>query len=124
MSGHDVFPNPVEGLEVEPAFVADLLARRASPEGPHFVLVDCREEEEHAFCRIRGDVLVPLSRFADEVGKALPDADVPVVVYCHHGMRSARATQFLRSQGWARAFSLRGGIDAWSAEVDASVARY
>jgi adenylyltransferase/sulfurtransferase len=124
MTGAEVFPRPEEGLEVEPAFVADLLERRARPDGTRFVLVDCREEDEHAYAHIRGDVLVPLSRFADEIGRALPDVTVPVVVYCHHGMRSARAAHHLRTRGWFHTFSLRGGIEAWSTEVDAAVPRY
>ena len=112
-------PEPGDGLEVEPADVSTWIA------GPGTVLlVDCREEDEHAHCRIEGSVLVPLSRFAEDIESALPETSVPIVVYCHHGMRSARAAGFLRSKGHAAAFSLRGGIDAWSREIDPSLPRY
>jgi len=47
-----------------------------------------------------------------------------VVVYCHHGVRSLRAVNFLRAMGVDNAFSMRGGIEEWSRHVDASVARY
>ncbi len=113
------FPEPGDGLEVEPADVADWLSVPGS-----IRLLDCREEDEHAFCRIDGSVLVPLSRFAEAVADALPEAPVPVVVYCHHGMRSARAAGYLRDKGHAAVFSLRGGIDAWSREIDPSVPTY
>jgi len=46
------------------------------------------------------------------------------VVVCHHGIRSMNVTVWLRNQGFEQAQSLRGGIDAWSAEVDPGVGRY
>jgi len=49
--------------------------------------------------------------------------DAPVVVYCHHGMRSLNVTGWLRRQG-IEAQSLRGGIDRWSFEIDPAVPRY
>jgi adenylyltransferase/sulfurtransferase len=114
------FPAPEDGLEVEPGFVEAL--RR--PGGPAFRLIDCREEDEHAFCHIDGDLLVPLSRFVESIEAVLPGTEVPVVIYCHHGMRSAQAASFLRARGRSLVFSLRGGIEAWSLEVDPGVARY
>lgn len=91
-----------------------------------FRLVDCREEDEFQHCRIEGAELVPLSRFAELAASRLlqaPDA-TPIIVYCHHGMRSMSATQFLRQKGRLRVWSLRGGIDAWSTEIDPTVPRY
>ncbi len=114
------FPAPEAGLEVEPVFV-DAVRQDGAPS---FVLIDCREAEEHAYCHIPGDVLVPLSRFVAAIEPALPAPEVPVVVYCHHGMRSAQAAGFLRSKGRANVFSLRGGIEAWSVEIDPNVPRY
>ena len=87
-----------------------------------FALVDCREPEEWETCRIEGARLVPLSRFAEMAPVAL-DREQPVVVYCHHGMRSARATLWLRQQGYA-AWSMAGGIDAWSRQIDPDVPVY
>jgi rhodanese-related sulfurtransferase len=52
------------------------------------------------------------------------DPEEPLVVVCHHGVRSMNVTVWLRNQGFENAQSLRGGIDAWSVEVDPKVARY
>jgi adenylyltransferase/sulfurtransferase len=52
------------------------------------------------------------------------DPAEPVVVYCHHGVRSARALEVLEKAGFARARHLTGGIDAWSVTVDPTVPRY
>lgn len=88
-------------------------------------LIDCREEDEFALCRIEGAELVPLSRFA-EMSSAILSADDerPVVVYCHHGMRSMNATQYLRQLGLEKVWSLAGGIDHWSVAIDPEVPRY
>ena len=87
-------------------------------------VIDCREEDEWHLCRIEGSQLVPLSEFAERVAAWEADDEVGIVVYCHHGMRSLRATQFLRGQGFAKTFSLAGGIDAWSTAIDPKVPRY
>jgi rhodanese-related sulfurtransferase len=47
-----------------------------------------------------------------------------IVVHCHHGVRSLRVTNWLRQQGFAQAQSMRGGIEAWSNDVDPSVPTY
>lgn len=118
------FPDSSETLEVSPTDLRELLAQRERGE-TSFLLLDCREEDEHAFCRIAGDVLVPLSSFVERSEKLLArNDDSPVVVYCHHGMRSAQAAMYLRSRGHRQAFSLAGGIELWSREVDPSVPRY
>ncbi len=63
--------------------------------------------------------IVDLASRADEVPR---DADV--VVYCHHGVRSARAVSMLRHGGWARVRNLSGGIERWSIEADPTTPRY
>ena len=87
-------------------------------------LIDCREPDEYALCRIGGAVQIPLQQIPAEIEAVRGEGDRPVVVYCHHGMRSLNATQFLRARGLADVFSLRGGIDAWSLVVDPGVPRY
>lgn len=52
------------------------------------------------------------------------DQEKEIVVFCHHGIRSAMVVEYLREQGFARAVNLAGGIDAWSREVDPGVPRY
>lgn len=86
------------------------------------LLLDVRQEEENAYCSLSGSVLIPLNELPQR-WQDLP-ADRDIVVYCHHGMRSLRAVQFLRERGLARSRSLAGGIDAWSRFVDPGVPRY
>lgn len=87
-------------------------------------LVDCREDDEWHICRVEGAKLIPLSNFAELALARLPDPTERVIVYCHHGVRSMRATLWLRQQGFAQAQSLRGGIDLWSELIDPAVSRY
>lgn len=102
--------------------VEELQALRVAKQA--HVLIDCREDDEWHICRIEGARLVPLSSFAEKAMLQLPDKDAHVVVYCHHGVRSMRATLWLRQQGYAKTQSMRGGIDLWSEMIDASVPRY
>jgi rhodanese-related sulfurtransferase len=53
-----------------------------------------------------------------------PYRECEVVVHCHHGGRSMQVTRWLRQQGFAKAQSMAGGIDAWAAEIDTSLPRY
>jgi rhodanese-related sulfurtransferase len=92
--------------------------------GEAFHLVDCRGEDEFAICKIEGAKLVPLQTIPVSIPQRISEKTDRVVVYCHHGMRSARATEYLRSLGYAKAQSLAGGIDQWSARIDPSVPRY
>ncbi len=87
-------------------------------------LIDCREADEYAFCRIEGAELVPLSTFAGEITARVPDRDALVILYCHAGVRSARAADYMTAMGYTNVRSMRGGIEAWSLEVDPSVPRY
>ena len=96
--------------EIDPSDLRALLDCR--DEAP-FLLIDCREADEHAEWKIGGDILMPLSIFPSEVATHLEKETLPLVVYCHHGMRSLQAAQYLRVQGHAKTYSLRGGIDAW-----------
>ncbi len=86
-------------------------------------LIDVREPWEFATAHIEGGVLMPMSDVPARAHQEL-DPDERLVVVCHHGMRSMNVTVWLRNQGFEQAQSLRGGIDAWSAEVDAAVPRY
>ncbi len=106
-------------LEIECATVKQLLDRQAD-----FVLLDCREEDEHQLVRIPAAQLVPMSRLMQRVGELEPHRDRHIVVHCHHGGRSMKVTQWLRSQGFSMVQSMAGGIDQWAAEIDATLPRY
>jgi adenylyltransferase/sulfurtransferase len=86
------------------------------------LLLDVRERPEASFASLPGSVLIPLGELPDRVSEL--DPAEPVVVYCHHGVRSARALEVLEKAGFARARHLTGGIDAWSVTVDPTVPRY
>lgn len=92
----------------------------AGPNPP--LIIDVRETDEYAICRIEGSRLIPMNTVPARLAE-IPQ-DVPVLVQCHHGGRSMKVTQFLRAKGYARVTNLKGGIDAWSLKVDPSVPRY
>lgn len=100
--------------------VEEARALLAGPDRPQ--LVDCREDWEVELCRLPGAVHIPLGDIAER-GPAELDPAVPVLVYCHHGVRSVNAAVLLERHG-LRAMSMRGGIDAWSVRVDPTVPRY
>jgi rhodanese-related sulfurtransferase len=88
------------------------------------LLLDCRTAEEHAIAKIEGSVLIPMQEIGERLAELEPWREKPIIVHCHHGVRSLRVTHFLRERGFSQAQSMKGGIDAWSVEVDPSVPRY
>ena len=103
--------------EISPAETADLLRENKVK------LIDVREPWEFEAARIAGSVPMPMGDVPARAHQEL-DPDERLVVLCHHGMRSMSVTVWLRNQGFEQVQSLRGGIDAWSAEVDPAVSRY
>lgn len=87
-------------------------------------LIDCRTPEEHRTARISGARLIPLDQFAEGIDDLEGREQHPILVYCHHGVRSLRAVSLLRARGFELARSIAGGIDAWSLTIDPSVPRY
>lgn len=110
-------PDPEDSLELLPEEVRGLAEAIGKGE---ILLVDCREEEEWNFNQLPEARWYPLSRFAENH----PAQDLPVIVYCHHGMRSLRAAGWLRAKGNLRVWSMAGGIDRWSREIDSGVPLY
>ena len=86
-------------------------------------LIDVREPWEFATASITGSVLMPMGDVPARAHQEL-DPDERLVILCHHGQRSLNVAVWLRNQGFEQAQSLQGGIDAWSAQIDPSVARY
>lgn len=93
--------------------------RMESPEAPQ--LIDVRERYESEIVTI-GGILIPLAQLPDRIDEL--DRSRDTVVYCRTGIRSAAAVKFLQDAGFERVRSLRGGLYAWSDEVDASVVKY
>jgi sulfur-carrier protein adenylyltransferase/sulfurtransferase len=91
-------------------------------EGRDFRLVDVREPHEFDICRIPGSLLIPLGDVPARMNEL--DSAQEIVVHCRSGARSARAVEFLRQAGFSRIHNLKGGILAWSDQVDPSVPKY
>ncbi|HVG29210.1 MAG TPA: rhodanese-like domain-containing protein [Pyrinomonadaceae bacterium] len=91
--------------------------------GDDLQIIDVREQNEHDIARLEGAKLIPLGQVLNRMGEI--DADRETVVHCKLGGRSAKAIEALRRAGFAgRLLNLKGGITAWSNEVDPSVPKY
>jgi len=90
--------------------------------GDQLVLLDVREDWEYSLAKIDGSILVPLGTLPQSLTRLNRESEI--IAICHHGMRSADATNFLLQQGFSNVKNLVGGIDAWSTQVDGAVPRY
>ncbi|HZR56468.1 MAG TPA: rhodanese-like domain-containing protein [Terriglobales bacterium] len=88
-----------------------------------FTLLDVREPWEFEIASIAGSKYIPMGDVPSRAHQEL-DPDEHIVVVCHHGVRSMSVTNWLRQQGFDKAQSMRGGIDAWSRQVDAKIPTY
>ena len=98
----------------------DLKARLDRNDAP--VLVDVRDDWETKLCRLDNALHIPMEELefrAEELNQ-----QDEIVVYCHHGVRSAAVADYLRRLGFSRVRNLAGGLDAWAAAVDRSMRRY
>ena len=100
--------------------VTELAALRGAANA--HVLLDVREPWELAVARLDPCLAVPMGEVPQRTAEV--PRDLPVYVLCHGGVRSGHVVEFLRGQGYANVRNVRGGIAAWSAEVDASVPTY
>jgi len=87
------------------------------------ILLDVREPLEFQTARLDDALLMPMGDVTSRAHAEL-DPDAHIVVLCHHGQRSLSVAMWLRGQGFERAQSLAGGIDAWSRTIDPTVPRY
>ena len=85
------------------------------------VLLDVREDWETALCRLENATHIPIEEV--ELRTAELDQADDIVVYCHHGVRSAGVANFLRQQGF-KAVNLQGGVDQWARAIDPTMKRY
>ncbi len=89
-------------------------------EGP--AILDVRNPEEIAICRIAGSTVIPLPELREPAGRARPG--VPMVVHCKSGARSAKAIALLGGAGFHHLSNLKGGILAWAEQVDPTMPTY
>lgn len=95
-------------------------------QGETIFLLDVREREEYDLCHLEGAVLIPVGLIAATSSnrKRIP-TDKPVVVYCHHGIRSANVANYLYTQGgYTNLYNLEGGIHAWAQQIEPEMATY
>jgi rhodanese-related sulfurtransferase len=115
-------PYAIPGITVQ-----EVAAKRANGNKP--LLLDVREPYELQFAHLGEDVLLaPMSLLSQQLLDGLPTAvrenqDAEIIVFCHHGFRSAQVVAFLQQNGWANVLNMEGGIDAY-ADIDESIGRY
>jgi adenylyltransferase/sulfurtransferase len=107
----------VNESEIEVREVKEKLDR-----GDNFVLIDVREPHEYRIASIPGAQLIPLATVPQHLNEFDKDADI--VIHCKSGMRSAKACGIFRQAGFQSVRNMKGGILAWSDQVDPSVPKY
>lgn len=104
--------------------------KRRLDAGEPLALLDVREDEERAYCALpapppAGDLHVPMNQIPASLDAVRDAAGAgPLVIYCHHGVRSMVVANWLATRGLEGLQNLEGGIDAWSTQVDPRVPRY
>jgi rhodanese-related sulfurtransferase len=107
-------------LEITPQEI-----QRRLQSGEKLTLIDVREPSEFQLARIAGAELIPMRAIPAELSRLdAQAAETPLIVFCHHGVRSLNVVHWLRRQGVDTCQSMDGGIDRWSLEIDPGVARY
>ncbi len=89
--------------------------------GERFILLDVREDHEVQFANINPHIHIRMMDIPDRLNDL--DKDMPIVVMCHGGVRSAQVCHYLDQFGFDTT-NLEGGIDSWSKEIDPSVPVY
>ena len=91
-------------------------------EGEPFQLLDVREPAEASICKLPDSILIPLGQLKDRVGEL--DSGGEVIIHCKSGVRSLEALRILSQAGFENACHVKGGINAWSKEIDSEVPFY
>ena len=104
-------------VQLTPQQVQDGLQKQPAP-----LLLDVREEDEVRLCALPGSLHIPMNLIPLRHNE-LPN-DIPIIVYCHHGIRSLNVARYLAHVGFENVANLQGGIDAWARQIDPSLPRY
>jgi rhodanese-related sulfurtransferase len=111
-------PNTPSMNEITPTELKQLLDA-----GDDVQIIDVREQNEYDVARLPNSKLIPLGQIVNRMSEI--DTERDTVVHCKGGGRSARAIEALQRAGFKGKLSnLKGGIGAWSNEVDPSVPKY
>lgn len=110
--------------QVRPAQLSDWLASARHHGEP--IVLDVREPSELRVASVKADGFALLSIPMGVLAPRLHELDParPVACLCHHGVRSMQVAAFLHGRGFAHVANIAGGINAWSSELDPSIARY
>ena len=110
-------------MESAPLEITPEELHRRLQAGDDLQLVDVREEMEFDYCHLPGSLLISLDDLPRRAAEIR--AEGPVVLICHHGVRSAYALNYLRQHlGRPNVLNLRGGVAAWAERVDLAFPRY
>jgi rhodanese-related sulfurtransferase len=97
-------------------------AKELREKNPSIQFVDVREPEEVEIGHIKGALHIPLSLIPYNL-ENIPQKET-LIVYCHHGMRSLKAVEYLKAKGFDAAVNLAGGIHEWSTKIDPTIPTY
>jgi rhodanese-related sulfurtransferase len=129
VDAHDLPPAQIVFMEVQMGVrtegVRELTPREAKrlwDKTPTLKVLDVREDWEMKLCRLARSE--PMSTtILDQILTEWPK-DKPILLFCHFGIRSLDAATFLVDRGFTEIYILKGGIDAWSQEIDPKIPRY
>jgi sulfur-carrier protein adenylyltransferase/sulfurtransferase len=91
-------------------------------DGRTIQLIDVREEDEWEICKLPQSIHIPMRMVAQMMPQL--QKDIPLVLLCHHGMRSRMVANQLHAAGFASVFNVEGGIHAWANEIDVEMNMY
>src|SRR5689334_2372283 len=109
----------VEETKVNPGEIDVKEVKAKLDRGDKFVFIDVREPHEYRIASIPGAKLIPLGEFPKHIGEFNPSDEI--IIHCKSGMRSGKACGILRQAGFQNVLNMKGGILAWSDQVDPSV---
>ncbi len=89
-----------------------------------YQLIDVRQPNELAVCQLPEAIHCPFNGQLDVFDSWIDQHHCPVIVMCHHGIRSAHIVAYLKHYGAESVFNLTGGIDAWALHIDPTCPRY
>lgn len=115
--GNEPQADEVGGISVE-----DL--KRRMDQKDSFLLLDVREPFEVEIAKIEGSINIPLGQIESRLNELESYKNKEIIAHCHHGGRSRRALEFLKSKGFKHLKNVDGGIDEWSLNVDPALPRY
>ena len=113
----------IENQEFNQEMTVQELFEKIKKKEEDIFILDVRNLNEYETCRIAGSVLIPMSNIPTNI-KHIPK-DKTVIIYCHHGFRSASVIEYLsQNHGFMNLQNLTGGINAWANEIDETMAIY